>query len=357
MTPVLAPNRTASEPDFPSALRERVERYFAGRSKKAEAVMRTKILAGFGLAALTYAALYLRPWSAWEFSAIYLAHGLTQLFLLLNIAHDGNHGAVFHNRRWAKLLNYTFDLFGISSYMWRILHNRGHHQNINIPGDDEDVLARGFLRFSPEVPRHPLHRMQHIYAWIVYGLSTFDYVILKDWLYFFGRGYKPILKMKHPVSEYFVLFGFKALYYTYMLVLPIFVLKQPWPVVVGVFVATHFVIGLIAQFIFQTTHIVENSYFPHGKSDYEVYVYHVLATTADYSTESRAADWLIGGLNHHVVHHLFPTVCHTHYPAITRIVRETAKEFGVNYRENRSLWQALGQHYRWLKRMGEPAAS
>ncbi len=33
-----------------------------------------------------------------------------------------------------------------------------------------------------------------------------------------------------------------------------------------------------------------------------------------------------------VVHHLFPNICHTHYPAIAPIVVETCREFGVPYK-------------------------
>ena len=33
-----------------------------------------------------------------------------------------------------------------------------------------------------------------------------------------------------------------------------------------------------------------------------------------------------------VVHHLFPNICHTHYPAIAPIVVDTCREFGVPYK-------------------------
>ena len=33
-----------------------------------------------------------------------------------------------------------------------------------------------------------------------------------------------------------------------------------------------------------------------------------------------------------VVHHLFPGICHTHYPAIAPIVMDTCKEFNVPYK-------------------------
>jgi linoleoyl-CoA desaturase len=60
----------------------------------------------------------------------------------------------------------------------------------------------------------------------------------------------------------------------------------------------------------------------------------------------------VGGLNHHVVHHLCPNICHVHYPALTAIVRETAAEFGVPYREHRTVWQAVVRHYHLLRELG-----
>ena len=32
------------------------------------------------------------------------------------------------------------------------------------------------------------------------------------------------------------------------------------------------------------------------------------------------------------MHHLFPGICHTHYPAIAPIVMDTCKEFNVPYK-------------------------
>ncbi len=32
-----------------------------------------------------------------------------------------------------------------------------------------------------------------------------------------------------------------------------------------------------------------------------------------------------------MVHHLFPNICHTHYPAIAPIVLQTCREFGIPY--------------------------
>ena len=39
---------------------------------------------------------------------------------------------------------------------------------------------------------------------------------------------------------------------------------------------------------------------------------------------TRLLDGLWADFNHHVVHHLCPYVCHTHYAPLTRIVKQTS---------------------------------
>jgi linoleoyl-CoA desaturase len=56
-----------------------------------------------------------------------------------------------------------------------------------------------------------------------------------------------------------------------------------------------------------------------------------------------------------VEHHLFPTVCHIHYRAISEIVKATAEEFNVPYLENKTFFGALGSHYRMLQKFGAEA--
>ena len=58
-----------------------------------------------------------------------------------------------------------------------------------------------------------------------------------------------------------------------------------------------------------------------------------------------------GGSNAHASHHLFPRVCHTHYPAIARIIEATAAEYGVRYNAV-SLWGMVRSHFRLLYQLG-----
>jgi linoleoyl-CoA desaturase len=339
---------------FPTVLRSRLDRFFADQriSPKADRTMWVKIALGLAVLAGAWIALYMLRPGSWKFVALYLLGGIAQTFLLLNIAHDSNHNAISSRSHVNKTLNYVFDLCGMSSYMWRILHHRGHHSCINLHGEDDALSGRGIFRFTPYEPRAAWHRFQHIYALLVYAMFSLDYVFFRDFQCFFFPNHEYLRRTKHPLREYAILFAGKAFYLTYMLILPVVVLGKSPLLVAGAFLLVHLVVGLAVTLVFQSTHTVDSTYFPSDRGEFENGVYHIFATTADYATENPLVGWLAGGLNHHVVHHLCPFVCHTHYAPLTRIVKETAKEFGVPYRQHSTMGLAIQHHLVLLKQLG-----
>jgi linoleoyl-CoA desaturase len=339
---------------FPKVLRRRLDRFFADEniSPKADRAMWAKIAVGLAVLAGSWIALYTFRPGSWMFVGLYLLGGLAQTFLLLNIAHDSNHNAISSKPAVNKTLNYVFDLCGINSYMWRILHHRGHHSCINVHGEDDALTGRGVLRFTPHEPRLWVQRFQHIYALFVYALFSLDYVFVRDFECFFFPSHDYLSRTKHPLREYAILFGGKAFYLTYMLILPVLVLGKSPLLVGGAFVLVHLVVGLTVALVFQTTHTVDTTYFPTERGEFENGVYHIFATTADYATKNPLVSWLTGGLNHHIVHHLCPFVCHTHYAPLTRIVEQTAEEFGVPYRQHPTMTRAIWHHLILLKQLG-----
>jgi len=339
---------------FPKVLRRRLERFFADQniSPKADSTMWVKIAAGLTVLLGSWIVIYaLRP-DSWRFVALYVVGGLAQAFLLLNIAHDSNHNAISKVPAVNKALNYVFDICGINSYMWRLLHHRGHHSCINLHGEDDALTGHGIFRFTPYEPRAYHHRFQHIYGLFVYAVYSLDYVFVKDFACFFVPRQGYLKNAKHPGREYAILFAGKAFYLTYMLALPIFVLGKSPLLVAGAFLLVHLITGLIVTLVFQTTHTVDGTYFPADRGEFDNGVYHIFATTADYATGNPLVGWLAGGLNHHIAHHLCPFVCHTHYASLTRIARETAEEFGVPYREHPTMTRAIWHHLILLKQLG-----
>lgn len=54
-----------------------------------------------------------------------------------------------------------------------------------------------------------------------------------------------------------------------------------------------------------------------------------------------------------ILSQLIPRV---NYPAISKLVEETCRDFGIKYAEHRSFRAAMASRFRWLGRMGMPSA-
>ena len=129
-----------------------------------------------------------------------------------------------------------------------------------------------------------------------------------------------------------------------------------WGIILLAFLCMHFVTGFLVSIVFQIAHIMPNTNFPlpnnNGEMDDSWYG-HQLATTTNFSPKSKLLYWLIGGLNYQVEHHVLPDVCHVHYKGLSKIVADTAKEFGMTYHVKSSLFSAIGDHTRMLKSLGK----
>jgi linoleoyl-CoA desaturase len=136
------------------------------------------------------------------------------------------------------------------------------------------------------------------------------------------------------------------------------VFHPPW-VVLSLYGVAALTLGLTLSVVFQLAHCVEEAEFPVPRPDTgridRAWAIHQVETTVDFSRSSRVLSWLLGGLNFQIEHHLFPRICHVNYPAMSRLVEETCREFGVRYTEHRSLGAGLASHFRWLQRMGIPS--
>jgi len=149
--------------------------------------------------------------SGWAFAAIFVLHAFAQLYMIFNISHDANHGAYSANSKIDRALSLSFDLVGINSYMWWLMHNDAHHAYVNIPGTDAAITSNNLFRFSPYEKRVPLHPYEHIYMSFVYCLPTLEWGITKDYYWFaLERNIGNHTNIKHPVSKLFILFFGKA---------------------------------------------------------------------------------------------------------------------------------------------------
>lgn len=156
-------------------------------------------------------------------------------------------------------------------------------------------------------------------------------------------------------EEYSQMMLLKVTYLFFALVLPVLITPLLWWQVLIGFMVMHLTSGFILSTIFQMAHIVEEAHQPMPNQEGNIenaWAIHQLETTANFAPKNRILNWYIGGLNYQIEHHLFPNVCHVHYPKIADIVQQTAKEFKLDYHVQPTFRQALGSHVRMLKALG-----
>ncbi len=288
---------------------------------------------------------------------LYILSGLGMAGIGMGVMHDAIHGSYSKNKKINTLLGYTFNLIGANATVWRIQHNVLHHTYTNIDHADDDLNAPFFLRFSPNAKHYAVHKYQHIYIWFFYGLATISWITTKDFVRL--KRYKDmgLLNKKNEYKKALLsMSAWKLFYYCYALALPMIMLPFAWWVVLLAFLSMHFVTGILVSVVFQIAHIMPTNTFPlpdkQGDMNNNWYG-HQFATTTNFSPKSSVLFWLIGGLNYQVEHHVLPDVCHVHYKNLTTIVSETAKEYGMPYNVKKSMFQAIIDHTKMLRLLGE----
>lgn len=296
------------------------------------------------------------PWIMF-FMTIVMGVGMAGIGLA--IMHDANHGA-FSRFNWVnKIMSYSMEILGGYNLNWRIQHNVLHHSFTNVHDMDEDIAPVGVLRFSPNEPRKKVHRFQVFYAWFFYGLMTLSWMTNKDFMQLYKYHKNGLLKSQNTTfaKALTVLIISKAIYYTYILVIPMLVMDISWWQVLIGFGVMHFVCGSILAFVFQVAHVMPETEFM-TKDSYAVknddisWAKHQMMTTANFENWNPLLTWYVGGLNYQIEHHLFPDISHVHYPKISKIVRKTAKEYGIPYNYHRTFGGAIFQHLRLLNALG-----
>lgn len=276
-----------------------------------------------------------------------------------NVMHDGAHDSYSGRKGVNRLMAWSLDLLGGSQLLWRQKHNILHHTYTNIDGVDDDLESSGLLRLSPDQPWRPWHRFQHFYAFFLYSLLTINWVVFSDFKKIFSGRIGTHRLPRPTASQAATFFAAKALYLGYTVAVPLYF--HPLPVVVAGFVSVHLITGLLLSVVFQLAHTVGDNRFPTpdpetGNMEDEWSV-HEVVTTANFAPDNRLVTWFCGGLNYQIEHHLMPRICHIHYPQLSRLVRQTCEEFGLNYTSYPTVGTAVAMHYRFLKQLGRPAAT
>lgn len=339
-------------------LRERVNIYFKNAGKSPKANIKSYLKAAFmmSVVASTYFVILQGFGGVGTLFVLYAFLGLSIAIATMNIAHDALHGAYLSSQAGNRVLGFFMDLFGAISFYWKKEHTIDHHTFTNIDGHDADLDVPFLLRISPEAPRRSFHRFQQWYAPFLYALNLIRWVFVSD-----TKRIMRVLKNRETSpgkpsrKEVAAMIIFKFVHFFVFLGLPMILLPFSAITIAAAYLVMLAIAGLTLTVIFQLAHIVEEVDFPVPSDDGKMahsFAKHQLATTANFGSKHGLSTFLFGGLNFQVEHHLFPHICHTHLPYISKIVQKTAQEFGVKYHHKKSFFAAIKSHFSILKHMG-----
>ncbi|GAA2482174.1 acyl-CoA desaturase [Terrabacter carboxydivorans] len=278
--------------------------------------------------------------SWWQLGmAIVLAVLMTQIAFL---GHDAAHRQIFRSagwNDWASLVLANL-LVGISYGWWRAKHNR-HHANPNKHGADPDI-APGAIVLTPEPPTNPRGA---VLRWLVthQGWYFFPLTLLEGFsLHWDGiRGVVSRSDVPRRWVEVGLLMvrlgGFAALVFA---VLP--------PGKAALFLTVQIaVFGLYLGCAFAPNHIG----MPLVPATLRLDFLRRQVLVSRNITGGRAVSVLMGGLNHQIEHHLFPSIARPHLRTIAPVVAAYCAAQGIPYTQT-SLPTAFRDVVRHLNRVG-----
>ncbi len=343
---------------FFNSLKERIANYFEekkiNQTGNFKLYSKTIILVS-ALAFLYVFLIFFTPESGWLSVGLCAVMGIVISAIGFNVMHDGAHGS-YSTRKWVnESMAHSLNMLGGISFLWKQKHNINHHSYTNVEGMDDDIDIKPFIRIHEGQKRYWFHRYQHIYSFLLYGVMYFFWVFYQDFKKYFSGKITTNTKLQ-PLSawDHLIFWVTKLTYVFVFLLIPVYFVGLA-DLLIG-YAIMMFTTGLFISVVFQLAHIVEHMDFVTPDADNtrieNEWAVHQIKTTTNFATQNKFVSWMLGGLNFQVEHHLFPRISHIHYPAISKIVKQTCREFNVPYSEFPTVRSAVWSHIVYLKKVG-----
>ncbi|HEX9869315.1 MAG TPA: acyl-CoA desaturase [Candidatus Tectomicrobia bacterium] len=291
---------------------------------------------------------------------LWVSFGMAAAGVGFTVMHDANHGSYSSSTRLNDLMSWSGEIIGLSSFIWRQQHNVWHHTYTNISGLDEGLEADGTMRFSPYDEWRPVYRLQHVYWPVIYALSAASLVLVRNFkVYFTGTNGRTFRYPTMSRNDKLVFWTGRLINLAVYFLLPLAFLPW-WQVLIG-FALGMLAAGLVMATVLQLAHVMVTVEFPEpiGDPPYVegAWAIHQVEATINFAHDNRLINWYTGGLNYQIEHHLFPKMCHINYPKIAPIVKQVCREFGVTYRVYPTFREALIEHVRSLRWLGQSSCN
>jgi linoleoyl-CoA desaturase len=295
---------------------------------------------------VSWCCLYFFP--PWGCLAI-IPMGFCTCALIGSFGHESIHGNLnINSKRYPAASKLLKDIaWGVfipfmPEHFFRYEHIK-HHKRPLDPAYDYDVLAlRHFVRLSEAVEAKRHHAAQHYYAPFIYGIYIFIQILEGYRTHFFqSRG----LLNEKGVTSSIIVSSLCAL--TFHIALPIYLTGFWWAAACS-----------FAYFFTWQASIYLTSGAPHmtrpeiHNPNLEPWSKRICETTCNLKCGNRFFDWLTGGLNYHLTHHLLSSIPRDYLAEVTALVEKTCNDFDYPCYTYSSFIQYCRDHYKYLHAMG-----
>jgi fatty acid desaturase len=278
--------------------------------------------------------------SWWQLvTAAYLAVVFTQVAF---VGHDAGHRQIFRSRRANDLVGLLHANLGVGiSFGWWVPKHNAHHSNPNHEDLDPDVSITA-LAFTADQARakHGLVRLLARHqAWLFFPLLLLEAAQLHL------ASIKAIVRGRDRTNavEGLLLLVHVAAYFTALLLV-----LSPWQAVAFV-VVQQGLFGLYLGCAFAPNHKGMPTLTDGDRLDFA----RRQVLTSRNVAGSRLVDFVLGGLNYQIEHHLFPNMPRPNLRHAQPLIRAFCAQHGLPYAEA-SLFGSYAQAVRHLHTVGAP---
>jgi linoleoyl-CoA desaturase len=281
----------------------------------------------------------------------FVLYGFVSLLFAFNFSHDFSHNTIFESKKLNNLcFIFIYTIVGAHAEAWKQRHINSHHYAPNVEDYDSDLKITKLIRVIPNSEHFWYHKFQHFYAPLTYTTYSLFWVFIKDFVILFSKDeYTEKKVFKYHLSFWTQ----KTVYLNFILAMPLLFSEQAWYIILIGFLLMHLTQSLFLLFTFFMTHHVEETEYPttddHGYIRTS-WLMNQIKSSNDMHPFSETANFILGGFNNHIAHHLFPHFHHIHYPKLNRILYDILSENNIKPNQT-TYWGGLVSHLKLLKRM------
>ncbi|HMC98571.1 MAG TPA: fatty acid desaturase, partial [Ferruginibacter sp.] len=244
----------------------------------------------------------------------------------------------------------SYALVGAHAEAWKHRHIHSHHYAPNVKDYDCDLQITSLIRVEPTSDHKWFHRYQHWYAPVAYMTYSLYWISIKD----FVNYWKDAIYPGKRSFDYHISFWIQKCSYIFtLLIFPLMFCHQSPAICLLAFCIMHLVQSQFLLFTFFITHHVEKtSYYVADKNGFikTSWLRNQVKSSNDFYPFSRTANFIFGGFNNHVAHHLFPHIPHVLYPELNKIIYPILKQQQLIPNET-GFFTGIRSHLKHLKNM------